>query len=82
MELIERERAVLDFEDSWWLLGDDKLALVRERLEMSPLAYFLLLHRLLDRQEALDYAPLLVRRLRKTRDGRRRQPASMKASLR
>jgi len=45
---------------------------VRERFGISPARYYQLLNRLIDRPEALQYDPMLVQRLRRLRETRRR----------
>ena len=72
MGLSERDAAVLDLERDAWTLPGRKEALVRERLDLSPTTYYKLLAALLDDPEALAYDPLVVRRLRRVRDRRRR----------
>jgi hypothetical protein len=73
MPLSERERRLLDFERSWWLEGGSKSDAIRRRMGISPTAYYSELRRLLVRRDALDYDPLLVRRLRRRDDERRRR---------
>ena len=73
--LSERDEAVLDFEGSWWLYPEPKDLAVREYLGMSATRYYQVLRRLVDDDEALSYAPLVVRRLRKMRRDRIRQIA-------
>ena len=66
-------RAVLELERSRWTraeTSDDRA--IRERLGLSPARYHQLLDRAIDRPEALIYDPMLVRRLRRLRDERRR----------
>jgi hypothetical protein len=70
--LDERTRRVLDFERSWWQQGGTKERQIRERLDLSPTRYHQLLLRAIDLPEALAYDPMLVRRLRRLRDARRR----------
>lgn len=72
MGLSEQERAVLDFEGSWWTLPGPKEAAIRSRLGMSATAYRKVLGRLMESAEAATEAPLLIRRLRRDRDRRRR----------
>ncbi len=72
MALSERDRAVLDFERSWWTQAGPKEAAIRERLDLSPARYYQVLSRLLESDEAVAYDPLVVRRLRRRRDRRRR----------
>ena len=46
---------------------------MRERFELSSTRYYELLREIMDDPEALEYDPLLVRRLKKERDRRRRE---------
>lgn len=72
MGLSDRERAILDFEQGWWSRPGPKEAAVREVFGLSPTRYYELLGALLDSADALAYEPLVVRRLRRERDRRRR----------
>jgi hypothetical protein len=72
MALSDRERAILDFERTWWTQPGPKEVVIRERFELSPTRYYQLLHELLESPDALAYDPLVVRRLRRLRDRRRR----------
>lgn len=72
MALGEKERAVLDFEGSWWQEGGPKEVRIREQLELSPTRYYALLQELMESAEAMEYSPLVVRRMRRMRERRRR----------
>ncbi|MGK2947255.1 MAG: DUF3263 domain-containing protein [Acidimicrobiales bacterium] len=72
MPLTDRDRAILDFERSWWTEAGPKDTAIRERFELSGTRYYQLLTELLDDPDALEYDPLLVRRLRRVRERRRR----------
>lgn len=72
MGLSERERAILEFEGSWWTVPGRKEAAIRSVLGMSPSRYRQILGSLIDSAEAESAQPLLVRRLRRDRDRRRR----------
>jgi hypothetical protein len=72
MPLSERERAVLDLERSWWQEAETKEVLIRSRLGISATAYYKLLRRLVDSPAAREHDPLLVLRLKRARDERRR----------
>jgi hypothetical protein len=72
MALTDRDRAILDFERSWWTESGPKDTAIRERFELSGTRYYQLVAELLDDPEAMAYDPLLVRRLRRVRDRRRR----------
>jgi hypothetical protein len=72
MPLSSRDRAILDFERNWWSVPGPKEQEIRRRFELSPTRYYQLLGELLESSEALAYDPLVVRRLRRLRDRRRR----------
>ncbi len=72
MALTDRDRAILEFERGWWLEEGPKEVAMRTRLDLSPSRYRELLARLLDEPEAMTLDPLLVRRLLKQRDRKRK----------
>ena len=72
MALTEREMAILDFERGWWTEDGVKDLMLRERFDCSADDYYSELNRLLDSAEALAYDPLVVRRLQRARERRRR----------
>ncbi len=72
MSLTEREQAILDFERSWWTQDGVKDLMLRDRFLCSADDYYNELNRLLDTDEALAYDPLVVRRLQRARERRRR----------
>lgn len=65
--LSERDAAILDFEKSWWTTGSSKEQEIRERFDLSAARYYQILNTLIDRPEALERDPLLVKRLRRLR---------------
>ena len=69
--LTDRERRVLDLERGWWRYAPTKEEAVREQVGMTLGEYHPFLNALLDRREALDHDPLLVKRLRRLRSARR-----------
>ena len=73
MPLSDRERQILDFERESWRLSAHKERAIRERFGFSPARYHQLLNRLIQRPEALAHDPMLVRRLRRVREARRRR---------
>ena len=70
--LDDRSRSILDFERHAWKLTVTKERAIRERFGFSPARYHQLLHRIIDSPEALMYDPMLVRRLKRVREVRRR----------
>jgi hypothetical protein len=80
--LDQRSTEVLDFEREAWKLTVTKERAIRERFGFSPSRYHQLLHRIIDRPEALIYDPMLVRRLRRVREVRRRARTASGLGLR
>ena len=72
MALSDRDRAIIEFERGWWLEPGPKEAAIRSRLGLSPTAYYRALHELADDPDALAFDPLVVHRLRRGRERRRR----------
>lgn len=72
MSLSDRDRAILDFERSWWTEAGPKEVAIKDRFDLSPTRYYQILNDLLDSPDALAYEPLAVRRLRRLRERRRR----------
>ena len=72
MGLSERDRAILEFEGSWWTEPGTKQAAIKARLGLSASRYRQILASLVDSDEAALVAPLVIRRLRRERDRRRR----------
>jgi hypothetical protein len=81
-ELDERDRSILDFERGSFMLEISKERAIRERFGFSPTRYHQLLGRVIDRPEALAYDPMLVRRLRRLRDERRRKRTADRLGVR
>ncbi|REE96409.1 DUF3263 domain-containing protein [Thermomonospora umbrina] len=80
--LSERDRGILAFERQWWKHAGAKEQAIRERFDMSATRYYQLLNLLIDRPEALEHDPMLVKRLRRTRSERRRQRAARRLGIR
>jgi len=72
MALTDRDRAIIEFERTWWSEDSSKETIIRERFELSTTRYYELLGDLIDSKEAYDFDPLVIRRLRRLRDRRRR----------
>jgi hypothetical protein len=72
MALSDRDRAVLEFERGWWTEPGPKEVAIKVRLGLSPTRYRQVLTALLDSDEAETFDPLLIRRLRRRREQRRR----------
>lgn len=72
-ELTDLERSIIAFERSWWKRGGVKDQAVKDELGMSATRYYQLLGALLDHPGAVGEDPMLIRRLRRRRDARRRE---------
>lgn len=72
MALNEREKLVLEIERGWWLEAETKQETIRARLRCSPATYYTTLRRLVDSDEAREYDPLLISRLRRRQDSARK----------
>ena len=68
--LSDLEVRILDFERQWWKYAGAKDAAIRELFDLSTRSYYELLNNLIDREDALTAAPLLVKRLRRLRQAR------------
>lgn len=71
-ELTDFDRQILDFERAWWKYPGAKETAIRETFDISATRYYQLLNALIERAEALAHDPLLVRRLQRLREQRRR----------
>lgn len=80
--LDESARELLDFERESWKLDVTKERAIRERFGFSPTRYHQVLNRTVDLPAALAYDPMLVRRLRRIRDLRRRKRVSEQLGVR
>ena len=65
--LADRDAAMLDFEERWFTLEVPKEQAIMERFGCSTTRYYQRLNTLIDDPAALDYKPLLVKRLRRQR---------------
>jgi Protein of unknown function (DUF3263) len=71
-QLTDREIEMLTFERQWWKAAGAKDQAIRELFDMSATRYYQVLNTLIDRPEALERDAMLVKRLRRTREARRR----------
>jgi Protein of unknown function (DUF3263) len=80
--LTDRDLSILSFERQWWKYAGAKEQAIREHFDMSATRYYQLLGRLIDRPEALEHDPMLVKRLRRQRSQRQRQRAARRLGIR
>jgi hypothetical protein len=79
--LAEREIEVLAFERQWWKYAGAKEKAIRERFAVSPTRYYQILNQLIDKQEAMQADPMLVKRLRRMRTVRQRARAARRLGI-
>ena len=79
--LTEREREILAFERQWWRHAGAKENAIRERFDLSATRYYQLLNKLLEKPEAIEADPMLVKRLRKTRAARQRKRGARRLGI-
>lgn len=70
--LTQTELDMLAMERLWWQFAGAKEQRIRDRFDMSATMYYQRLNALLDRDDALAFDPLLVKRLRRLRAQRQR----------
>jgi hypothetical protein len=70
--LTAREAEMLAFERQWWKFPGAKEHAIRELFDLSATRYYQVVNTLIDRPEALAHDPMLVKRLLRTRQIRRR----------
>jgi len=68
--LSDLETKILDFEANWWRFAGAKESAIKELFDLSAPRYYQLLNDLIDRDDALLAAPMLVKRLRRLREAR------------
>ena len=68
--LTDLERRILEFERDWWRFAGAKESAIKELFDLSAPRYYQILNDLIDRQEALEASPMLVKRLRRLREAR------------
>ena len=80
--LSERDRAVLGFERQWWKYSGAKEAAIRELFDMSATRYYQLINSLIDTPEALEFDPMMVKRLRRMRSSRQASRSANRSNIR
>ena len=68
--LSDLEFRILEFERSWWRFAGAKESAIKELFNLSAPRYYQILNDLIDRQDALEASPMLVKRLRRLREAR------------
>lgn len=71
--LSKLEQDLLAFERTWWADDQPKDAAIADQFSLTTAEYYEQLHQLIDSEEAMAHDPMVVRRLRRMRDRRRRE---------
>ncbi|WP_426565581.1 DUF3263 domain-containing protein [Angustibacter sp. McL0619] len=79
--LSERDTEILAFERQWWKYAGAKEQAIRELFDMSATRYYQVLNALIDRQDALELDPMLVKRLRRMRASRQRARSARRLGM-
>ena len=67
---LDLEVRILEFERNWWRFAGAKETAIKELFDLTAPRYYQLLNDLIDREDALLAAPMLVKRLRRLREAR------------
>ncbi|HET8614834.1 MAG TPA: DUF3263 domain-containing protein [Actinomycetales bacterium] len=79
--LSDREKELLAFERQWWKFAGAKEQAIRELFDMSSTRYYQVLNALIDRTDALEFDPMLVKRLRRMRASRQRARSARRLGM-
>jgi hypothetical protein len=80
-KLSDRDRLVLEFERQWWKHEGSKEAAIRDLFDMSSTKYYQILNALIDSQSALEFDPMLVKRLRRMRAERQKARSARRLGM-
>jgi len=80
-DLSDRDREILALERVWWKYAGAKEQAIREKFDMSTTRYYQILNGLLDSRAALEFDPLLVKRLRRMRSSRQRTRSARRLGI-
>lgn len=78
--LSEQEQRVLQFERQWWRYAGAKEQAIRDQFGLNATRYYQILNGLLDDPAAMQFDPLLVKRLRRLRESRQKARTSRAAA--
>lgn len=80
-QLTDEQKAILDFERSWWKHAGAKDNAIRTQFDCSPTVYYQRLNAAIDHPGADAYDALGVRRLRRLRAARAEQRSAKRLEL-
>jgi Protein of unknown function (DUF3263) len=73
--LTDYDKAILAFEREWWQHPGSKDEAIRVAFDISPARFYQVLMALVDSRAALEYDPMLIKRLQRVREQRRQSRA-------
>ncbi|MGH3545880.1 MAG: DUF3263 domain-containing protein, partial [Mycobacteriales bacterium] len=76
----EQELAIIDFERQWWRYAGAKEQAISDLFGMTATGYYQALNALIDRPEAIQSDPLLIKRLRRLRSARQHARSARRLS--
>ena len=79
--LSRRDREILSFERQWWKYAGAKEQAIHDLFDMSATRYYQVLNALIDRPEAVEADPMLVKRLRRLRASRQRARSARRLGI-
>ncbi|GAC1409763.1 MAG: DUF3263 domain-containing protein [Actinomycetota bacterium] len=79
--LTDRDKEILAFEREWFKTPGSKERIVKDRFGVSATRYYQILNVLIDSAEAHEHDPMLVKRLQRMRDARKRQRAARRLGM-
>ena len=78
--LSDQEQQVLQFERQWWRYAGAKEQAIRDQFGLNATRYYQILNGLLDDPAAMQFDPLLIKRLRRLRESRQKARTSRAAA--
>lgn len=81
MALTDTDRAMLALERKWWQYPGAKEQAIRDQFDLSATQFYQRLNELADYQDALAFDPLVVKRLRRLREQRKRSRSARRLGI-
>lgn len=81
VQLSAQQRELLAFERQWWKYAGSKEQAIKDLFGMSSTRYYQTLNALIDTPQALEFDPMLVKRLRRLRASRQRQRSARRLGV-
>ncbi len=79
--LSERDQRILEFERQWWKFAGAKEQAIREQFDMSATRYYQVLNALIDQPAAMNFDPMLIKRLARMRAARQRARSARRLGI-